>query len=135
MYRLSDAGWQYIPPVIATLARFGSARLGVELGRELSPLTGFLTAIVAGFDTHRAQTVDEDYRAVIDGRDFDFAVQHGSLCAPRQAPAVELHAHASDLVEARRRRAGALPASRVELRGQAAARSQFLSVFGLKLMD
>jgi DNA-binding HxlR family transcriptional regulator len=135
LYRLSDAGWQYIPPVIAAFARFGSARLGMEPGREISPLTGFLTSIVAGFDSHRARTVDEDYRAVIDGRDFDFGVRNGRLCAPRHAPSAELRAPASDLAEARRRRGGALPASRVELLGPVAATTEFLSVFGLKLTE
>jgi hypothetical protein len=135
MYRLSDAGWQYIPPVIAALARFGFVRLGIEPGGEISPLTGFLTAFVAGFNSHSARMVDEDYRAVIDGRDFDFGVQQGQLRGPRQGPSVELHARASDLVETRRQRGGALPASRVELRGESAATAQFLSVFGLRLAE
>jgi DNA-binding HxlR family transcriptional regulator len=135
LYRLSDAGWQYIPPMIAALARFGSARLAMEPGREVSPLTGFLTAFVAGFDSQRARTVDETYRAVIDGRSFEFGVEHGRLCAPRDTPSAELHAQASDLVEARRRRAGALLASQVELRGPVAATAQFLSLFGLTLTE
>lgn len=135
LYRLTDAGWQYIPPVIAALARFGADRLGAEPGREISPLTGFLTAIVVGFDSHRARTVDEDYRAVIDEREFDFGVRHGRMCAPRHAPSVELRARASDLAEGRRHGAGALPASRVELLGQASATARFLSLFGLKLTE
>jgi DNA-binding HxlR family transcriptional regulator len=135
LYRLTDAGWRYVPPVIAALARLGSDRLGAKAGRVISPLTGFLTGIVAGFDSHRARTVAEDYRAVIDGRVFDVGVRHGCLCPPRHAPAVVLHARASDLAEGRRGRAGALPASRVELLGPAAATARFLAVFGLKLTE
>ena len=135
LYRLTDTGWKHVVPVIGALARFGSGRLGPEAGRVLSPLTGFLAGIVVGFDGHRARHLNEDYRAVIDGRVFDFGVRDGCLCSPRHAPAVVLHARASDLAEARRRRAGSLPASRVELLGPAAATARFLSVFGLKLTE
>ena len=135
LYRLTDAGWKHVPPVIGALARFGSDRLGSAADRVISPLTGFMTAFVVGIDSHGARNVNEDYRAVIDGRVFDFGVRDGCLCSPRHAPAVVLHARASDLAEGRRRRAGALPASRVELIGPAAATARFLSVFGLKLTE
>jgi hypothetical protein len=77
--------------------------------------------------------VNEDYRAIIDGRTFDFGVRDGYLRAARDAPAVELRAHASDLADGRRRHPGAIPASRTELHGQAAATTRFLSVFRLKV--
>jgi DNA-binding HxlR family transcriptional regulator len=135
LYRLTDDGWAYVPPVIGALARFGSDRLGWEAGRAISPLTGFLAGIVLGFDGRRARHVNEDYRAVIDGRVFDFGVHDGSLNAARGAPAVELHARASDLAEGRRRRAGTLPAPRTQLHGQAAASARFLAVFQLKIAE
>jgi DNA-binding HxlR family transcriptional regulator len=135
LYRLTDAGWKYVVPVIGALARFGSGRLGPEAGRAISPLTGFLAGIVVGFDGHRARNLNEDYRAVIDGRVFDFGVQDGHFCAAREAPVAELHAHAIDLAVARRRHAGALPVSRIELRGQAAATARFLAVFQLKVAE
>lgn len=133
LYRLTDTGWKYVVPVIGALARFGSGRLGPEADRVISPLTGFLAGIVVGFDGHRARNLNEDYRAVIDGRVFDFGVQDGHLRAAREAPVAELRAHASDLAQARRRHAGALPSSRFELHGQAAATARFLAVFQLKI--
>jgi DNA-binding HxlR family transcriptional regulator len=135
LYRLTDAGWKYLPPVIGALARFGSDRLGSGQDEVITPLTGFLAGIVLGFDSRRARTVTEDYRVIIDGRVFDFSVHDGSLCAARGAPAVELRAHASDLAEGRRHRGGALPASRTELHGRAAATARFLAVFQLRLAD
>ncbi len=135
LYRLTDTGWKHVVPVIGALARFGSGRLGPEAGRVISPLTGFLAGIVVGFDGHRARSLNEDYRAVIDGRVFDFGVQDGYLRSAREAPVAELRAHASDLAEARRRHAGALPPSRIELHGQAAATARFLAVFQLKIAE
>jgi DNA-binding HxlR family transcriptional regulator len=137
LYRLTDAGWKYVLPVIGALARFGSDRLGPGpgTGRPVSPLTGFLAAIVAGFDSQRARNVEEDYRVVIDGRIFDFGVRNGSLSAARSAPAAELRAGAGDLAEARRRRGGVLLASRSELTGQAAATARFLNVFQLSIAE
>lgn len=135
LYRLTDAGWKYVPPVIGALALFGSERLGPEAGRAVTPLTGFLAGIVLGFDSQRARNVNEDYRAVIDGRIFEFGVQDGYLCAARGAPAVELRAPARDLADGRRRHAGAMPASRTELRGHTAATTQFLAVFRLKIAE
>jgi DNA-binding HxlR family transcriptional regulator len=102
LYRLTDAGWKYVPPVIGALARFGSGRLGPEPGRAITPLTGFLAGVLLGFDGRRARNTDEDYRAVIDGRVFDFGVRDGCLTAARGTPAAELRAHASDLAEGRR---------------------------------
>ena len=135
LYRLTDAGWKYVVPVIGALARFGSGRLGPGTGRAVSPLTGFLAAIVAGFDSHRARNVTEDYRAVIDGRIFDFGVWNGSLSAARGTPAAELRARAGDLAGARLRRGGVLLASRTELVGQAAATARFLNVFQLTIAE
>src|SRR5437764_13588419 len=57
LYRLTDAGWQYIPPVIAALARLGSDRLGFAAGRAITPLSAFLTGIRVGFASHRARTI------------------------------------------------------------------------------
>jgi DNA-binding HxlR family transcriptional regulator len=133
LYRLTDAGWTYVPPVIGALARFGSDRLGPEAGRAISPLTGFLAGIVLGFDSHRARNVNEDYRAVIDGRVFDFGVHGGRLCAARAAPAVELRVAASDLAGGRRHHGGTLPASRTEVHGNSAATARFLAAFQLNI--
>lgn len=132
LYRLTDAGWKYVPPVIGALARFGSDRLSPKPGRVTSPLTGFLAGIVLGFDGRRARNVNEDYRAIIDGRVFDFGVRAGCLTAARNSPAVELHAQASDLAEGRRH-AGALPASRTQLHGRAAATARFRNIFQLTI--
>jgi DNA-binding HxlR family transcriptional regulator len=128
-YRLSDAGWRYVPPLIGALAAFGAERLSPD-SVPVSPLTGFLAGVLLGFDTHRAREVDEDYRIDLDGRIFDIGVRHGALSGARGTPAVLVRAHASDLVRWRRS-CGAAPFPRLESDGPAEAMARFTSVFGL----
>jgi DNA-binding HxlR family transcriptional regulator len=129
MYRLTDAGWQQVPPVVQVLARFGLDRLP-PAPAEISALTGFMIGVLLGFDGRRAGQVDEDYRVVIDGRSFDFGVHPGGLRAARGEPVVEIRGRARDLVE-RRVGAAADVASRIEIQGAAGAAARFLSLFGL----
>src|SRR6266498_5145760 len=133
MYRLADAGWRYVPPVIGALAAFGSDRRPGGPDR-VSPLTGFLIGVLLGFDSQRARDVDEDYRVAVDGRTFDIGVRHGVLCGARGAPGVQLRAQASELVE-RRRGHGPAQASRIEFHGPAPATTRFLRVFRLALAE
>src|SRR5258705_3725424 len=113
MYRLTDAGWEQVPPVVQVLARFGLGRLP-PAPAEISPLTGFMIGVLLGFDGRRSGQVDEDYRVVIDGRSFDFGVHPGGLRAARGEPVMEICGRAPDLVE-RRRVAAADAASRIEI--------------------
>jgi DNA-binding HxlR family transcriptional regulator len=129
MYRLTDAGWQEVPPVVQVLARFGLERLP-PAPAEIPPLTGFIIGVLLGFDGSRARQVDEDYRVVIDGRSFDFGVRPGGLRAALGEPAVEIRGQARDLVE-RRLGAAADVASRIKIQGSAGAAARFLSLFGL----
>jgi DNA-binding HxlR family transcriptional regulator len=129
MYRLTDAGWQQVPPVVQGLARFGLDRLP-PAPAEIPALSGFLIGVLLGFDGRRTGRVDEDYRVVIDGRSFDFGVHPGGLRAARGEPVVEIRGRARDLVE---RRVGAAEdvASRIEIQGAAGAAARFLALFGL----
>jgi DNA-binding HxlR family transcriptional regulator len=130
MYQLTDAGWGQTLPVIRALAGFGLDRLPPAPG-EIPPLTGFLVGLLLGFDGGRSGQVDEDYRAVIDGRSFDFGVHPGGLRAARGEPAAQIRGRARDLVELR---VGAATdaASRIEIQGGAGAVARFLSLFGLE---
>jgi DNA-binding HxlR family transcriptional regulator len=128
MYRLTDAGWGQVPPVVQVLARFGLDRLP-PAPAAIPPLAGFMIGVLLGFDGRRAGQVDEDYRVVIDGRSFDFGVSPGGLRAARGEPVVEIRGRARDLVE--RRVGGAADvASRIEIQGAAGAVARFLSLFG-----
>jgi DNA-binding HxlR family transcriptional regulator len=129
MYRLTDAGWERVPPVVQVLARFGLDQLPAAPA-EISALTGFLIGVLIGFDGRRAGQVDEDYRVVIDGRSFDFGVGPKGLRAARGEPVVEIRGRARDLVE-RRVGAAADVASRIEIQGAAGAAARFLALFGL----
>ncbi len=129
MYRLTDAGWDQVLPVIHALARFGLGRLPAEPA-EVPPLTGFLVGVLAGFDGRRLGQADEDYRVVVDGRSFDFGVHAGGLRAARGAPVVEIRSRARDLVE-RRVGNGEDAASRIEIHGAAGPVSRFMSLFSL----
>ena len=99
----------------ARQVRVGSA--APETGRAPNPLTGFLT----GIDSHRERTVNEDYRAVIDGRPFDFGVHEGYLCAARQAPVVQLRVSATGPGRAPAPPRPGARCAATELHGQAAA--------------
>ena len=127
MYRLTERGWQRVPPVLQALAGFGLGLLPAPPS-DIHPFTGYL-AVLLGFDAHRAAQVDESYRITVDGMSFDVGVRRGSLGAPGGEPAVELRATARDVLGWR---AGtSKTANPFEVRGPAAATSRFLAVFGL----
>jgi DNA-binding HxlR family transcriptional regulator len=142
LYRLSDAGWRHVPPVIGALAAYGAERMPYEPD-QTSPLTGFLIGVLAGFDAHRARHVDEDYRVIVDDRPFDIGVRHGELCGGGRDPAVQVRGRAGDLLERRLRPSaaravgavGAASAARLEFTGRPAATARFQSVFGLTPPD
>jgi DNA-binding HxlR family transcriptional regulator len=100
VYELSDTGWRKVAPVLRAVAIFGIDRIDAgDLAGK--PLTGFLAGLIAGFDSSGARDVVATYRVDIDGRIFEFAVDHGELAAPRDAPAVSLQATAGDLITIR----------------------------------
>jgi DNA-binding HxlR family transcriptional regulator len=129
LYRLTDAGWARLPPVIRALAGFGLGQLPPPPA-VISPLTGFLAGVLAGTDTTRLGQADEDYRVVIDDRPFDFGVHAAGLRAARGEPVVELRATARDLLERRLSPDGGA-AARMEVQGAAGAVTRFLALFGL----
>jgi DNA-binding HxlR family transcriptional regulator len=100
VYALSDVGWHKAPPVLKAIAVFGLDR--VELtDSACTPLNGFLAGVLLGFDPTVAADLTASYRAEIDGRAFEFAVQQGELRAARHPFAGTLSATAMDLISAR----------------------------------
>jgi DNA-binding HxlR family transcriptional regulator len=101
VYTLSDVGWRRVLPILQSLAWFGLDRLEpIDVG-PVSPLNGFLAGILLGFDPVSAAGLDATCRVEIDGRRFEFAVDHGRLAAAHGEPAVTVTASAADLVTAR----------------------------------
>ena len=70
-------------------------------GGAVSPLNGFLAGILLAFDPAAAAAVKGTYRIDIDGRRFEFAVNHGRLAAADCQPVATVTASAADLVTAR----------------------------------
>ena len=133
-YQLTERGWRWVPPVLQALATVGMDRLGPAT-EQTTPLSGFL-AVLLGFDARLARPTDEDYRVVVDGRNFDVGVRHGQLIGPRGEPAAELRGSARDLLEHRRAllaEAGGDRACRFQIEGSARARARFMAIFGLEL--
>jgi hypothetical protein len=109
-------------------------RLDLIDGGPLSPLTGFLAGFVLPFDPAKAAELTGTYRAEIDGRRFEFAVDQGHLAAAHGAPAVTVTASAEDLATARMgstavKRKAAL--RRIKFDGDHAAVDTLRSVFSL----
>ena len=100
VYALSEFGWRKVPPVIKAIAMFGLDQ--VELtDSACTPLNGFLTGMLFGFDPSLAADVSASYRVEIDGRAFEFAVNGGELQAARDSFAVTVTATSLDLITAR----------------------------------
>ncbi len=53
VYELSDIGWLKVTPVVKAIADFGMDRVDVD-GPESTPLSGFLTGLLLGFDSASA---------------------------------------------------------------------------------
>ena len=101
VYSLSDDGWRLVLPILGAVARFGLQTVPPSVEGARSPLNGFLVGVLLGFDPVSAVGVEATYRALIDGRRFDFAVTERRLGAARHEPDATLTASASDLVTAR----------------------------------
>jgi DNA-binding HxlR family transcriptional regulator len=100
VYVLSDVGWRDVPPVLAAIARFGARRLPPGDG-PVPPLTGFLAAIVVGFDAAAAGDQEATYQIDVDGRLFTLAVRDRQFGPARSSPQVRMSATAADLLELR----------------------------------
>jgi DNA-binding HxlR family transcriptional regulator len=135
VYTLSDIAWQRVLPIIQSVALFGLDRLDPVGEGPVSPLNGFLAGILLGFNSADAMNVSGTYRVEIDGRRFEFAVQHARLAGPRGEPAVTITAGAADLVAVR---LGATPAERatamrqIRFDGPADAVDALRSAFALR---
>ena len=136
VYRLSDLGWQQIPPVLRAIAAFGLTRLpAFEAGGTITPLTGFLAGVLLAFDSARAAGIDATYEVRVDDRLFEFAVRDGRLAAPHGDPQVRVVATAKDLVAMRLSQdagAQAAAASRLTMLGTERAVTRFRSLFYLQ---
>jgi DNA-binding HxlR family transcriptional regulator len=100
VYSLSELGWRKVPPVLKAIARFGLDQLE-PTDSALTPLNGFLSGILLGFEPARAADLSGSYRVEIDGRAFEFAVERGQLQAAQGSPTVTVNATAADLITAR----------------------------------
>ena len=100
VYQLSDAGWRKFTPVLQAIANFGMDQFDVNNAAR-TPLGGFLTGLLVGFDSSRAADIRASYRVKVDGRTFDFSVDRGELAAGRDPLAVTVEATATDLMTAR----------------------------------
>ncbi|MGA8545094.1 MAG: helix-turn-helix domain-containing protein [Mycobacterium sp.] len=101
VYCLSDVGWQRVPSVLQGIAWLGLDRLDLLDGGPVSPLTGFLSGFVIPFNSAKAAALAGSFRADIDSRRFEFAVQQGRFAAAQSTPDVTVTASAADLVTAR----------------------------------
>src|SRR5947209_9816883 len=100
VYGLSASGWRKVSPVLKAIATFGLDQ--VELtDSACTPLNGFLSGILLGFEPARAADLNASYRVEIDGRAFQFAVDRGQLRAGNGSVAVSVTATAADLITAR----------------------------------
>jgi DNA-binding HxlR family transcriptional regulator len=100
VYALSELGWHKIPPVLKAVATFGLDQ--VELADSAcTPLNGFLSGILLGFEPTRTADLSASYRVEIDGRAFAFAVERGQLQAAQGSVTVTVNATAADLITAR----------------------------------
>jgi hypothetical protein len=100
VYALSELGWRKVPPVLRAIAIFGLDQLELT-DAACTPLNGFLTGMLLGFEPSWAADLGASYRVEIDGRAFEFAVHRGELEAARGTPAVTVNATAADLVTVR----------------------------------
>jgi len=100
VYALSDLGWRKTVPVVKAIAEFGMDQVDLD-DPERTPLSGFLTGLLLGFDPHGAGDLRASYRIEIDDRVFEFSVDDGRLAAASGAPDVVVIASADDLVMAR----------------------------------
>ena len=101
VYSLSDIGWQRVPCILQSIAWVGLDRLDLIDGGPVSPLTGFLAAIVVPFNSAKVASLTGTYRIEVDGRRFDFALNQGRLADAHAQPDVTVTAGAADLVTAR----------------------------------
>ena len=93
-------GWRKVPPVLKAIAIFGLDQLELTEA-ACTPLNGFLTGMLLGFEPSWAADLGASYRVEIDGRAFEFAVNRGELEAARGTPAVTVNATAADLITVR----------------------------------
>jgi DNA-binding HxlR family transcriptional regulator len=100
VYALSELGWRKVPPVLKAIATFGLDQLQLSES-AVTPLNGFLSGVLLGFDPARAADLVASYRVEIDGRGFEFSVDRGELKAARDPVAVTMTATAADLITAR----------------------------------
>jgi DNA-binding HxlR family transcriptional regulator len=100
VYALSELGWRKVPPVLKAIATFGLDHVE-PTDSACTPLNGFLSGILLGFDPARAADLSASYRVQIDGRAFEFAVDRGRLRAGDGSVAVSVTATAADLITAR----------------------------------
>jgi DNA-binding HxlR family transcriptional regulator len=100
VYALSELGWRKVPPVLKAIATFGLDQLE-PTDSALTPLNGFLSGILLGFEPSQAADVSASYRVEIDGRAFEFSVERSQLQAAKGAFAVTVNATANDLITAR----------------------------------
>jgi DNA-binding HxlR family transcriptional regulator len=134
VYRLSDLGWQRVPCVLRSIAWLGLDGLDLIGDDTVTPLTGFLAAIVIPFDPAKAAALSGTYRAQIDDRSFDFALDHGDFTSAQGAPDVTITASAADFTTARlgsteAKRAAAL--GRIHFAGDPAAVEGLRKAFSL----
>ena len=101
VYCLSDLGWQRVPPILQSIAWLGLDRLDLIGAGPVSPLTGFLAGFVIPADPRRTAGLTGVYRAEIDGRRFEFAIDQGRMAAAHGKPDVTVTASAVDLATAR----------------------------------
>jgi DNA-binding HxlR family transcriptional regulator len=101
VYSLSDVGWQRVPPILRSIAWLGLDRMGRIEASPVSPLTGFLAGFVVPYGRMKAATSTGTYCAEIDGRRFEFALDHDRLAAANGKPDVTVIASAADLTTAR----------------------------------
>lgn len=85
--------WQQVLPIIRAIAVFLD-KLDPTDSSAISPLNGFLAGLLLAFDPTTAANLNATYRIDIDGRRFDFAVEHGQ-------PDVTVTASAAGLITTR----------------------------------
>lgn len=101
VYSLSDVGWQQVPSILRSIAWLGLDRVDLIEAGPVSPLTGFLAGFVIPLDRLKTEGLTAVYRVEIDGRRFEFGMDHGGMAAARGEPDVTVTASAAELVTAR----------------------------------